>query len=99
MQIKHKSKSDYANFSTANSMWISESRENRTARSGCAPSALRRLARCDLGVEFRGFAARDRQRIPIRSREVFGEIDDLPHMVGVVRHLAVDGLHNGMRLG
>ena len=30
---------------------------------------------------------------------MFGEIDDLSDVVGVVRHLAVDGLHDGMRLG
>src|ERR1700688_2314222 len=99
MYIRRAGGSAHANFSTADNLWIRESRENRTARSGCATSTLRGLARCDSGVEFRGFAARDRQCIPIRPGEMFGEEDDLPDVVGIMRQLTVNGLHDGVRLG
>src|SRR5258708_33028765 len=84
--------------SIAASVWVSNGSENRTAKSGCATSTLRGLARSHLGVEFRRFAARDRQGFPIRSGEMFGEIDDLSHVVGIMRHLTVNGLHDGVRL-
>src|ERR1700721_515246 len=70
----------------------------KTAQPGCATSALRSFSRGDVGVKFRGFAARDGQGIPIRSGQMFGKKHDLSNVVGVMRQLAMDRLHYRMRL-
>ena len=58
------------------------------------PLPLARLAHTHPAIEFRGLLARDAQRFPLRMFEVLGEEHDLSAMVGVMRHLAIDGLHH-----
>src|SRR5439155_20025435 len=59
--------------------------------------ALRLAAGSDVGGECLRFAARNAQRIPFAGalrREMFGQKYDLPNVMRVVCHLAVDGLHH-----
>ena len=50
----------------------------------------------DATIEFRGLLARHAQRFPLSMLEVLGEEHNLSAMVGVMRHLAIDGLHHRM---
>ena len=45
-----------------------------------------------------GFAARNAQRLPLRSTQVFGEEDDLSNVLRVVGERAVERLHYRVRL-
>ena len=48
----------------------------------------------DLLIELGGAVAGDAERLPAVVREVLREQDDLPDVIGVMRHLAVDRLHH-----
>src|ERR1700690_653277 len=56
------------------------------------------LSRQDSPVKLRRLVSRHAQRSPFAGRVVFGQENDLSAVVGVVRDLAVDGLHHRMRL-
>src|SRR6201988_3319690 len=68
---------------------------------GSPRSSLGGLAGGDSGVEVGGFFARDGERGPFAglSCKVFGQENDLANVIDVMRHLAVDGLRDRMRLG
>ena len=58
---------------------------------------LAQLAGGDSTIEFVRLVARHAERLPVIACEVLGQQHNLPHMMRVVRQLAVDGLHDGMR--
>src|ERR1035437_9122397 len=58
---------------------------------------LAALARRDLPVELGRAVPRHAKRLPAVMRQVLRQHHNLPHMQRVMRHLAVDRLHYGMR--
>src|SRR5208283_582787 len=77
---------------------------NRTVASvflGRNGLPLRGLAGGNARIKLGGLFAGHSERRPIArcSGEVLGEKRDLPDVVGVMRHLPVDGLHHGVGLG
>src|SRR5215471_475966 len=59
--------------------------------------ALTGFANSDSSIEFSRLIARDAQRFPMITGEMFGEQNNLADVMRVVRYLAIDGLHYGMR--
>ena len=48
-------------------------------------------------ADFHRFPPRNGQRCPLRRRQMLRQKNDLTNMARVVRHLPVDGLHDGVR--
>src|SRR5260370_15957253 len=67
----------------------------------CPPLALalRSLTGHHAGKEFLGFAPRNCERGPLSAPVLFCQVTNLPHVIGIVRHLPVDGLCDGMSFG
>lgn len=63
-------------------------------------SSLGGLAGSDSSVELGGFFAWDGECRPLAGLrgKMLGQESDLADVVGVMRYLAIDGLHHGMRL-
>src|SRR5216684_7964130 len=59
----------------------------------------RLLAGGNLPVELGRFLFRDRQCLPLVAREVARKLNNLSRVIRIVCHLAIDRLHDGMRLG
>src|SRR4051812_43252918 len=49
-------------------------------------------------VEFRGLVARNAQRLPLRRSKVLRQEDDLSDVIRVVHQVAIDRLHDRVRL-
>lgn len=50
------------------------------------------------GIERLALAARHAQVLPLRAAQVLGQLHELAHMVGIVRHLPLHGRQHGVRL-
>src|SRR5579862_3456347 len=71
------------------------------AELDCAAGILRRLPLAGLAgshplVEFSRLFTWDAERFPPGVLQVLGQKDNLPHVVGIVGELTVDGLHHRM---
>src|SRR6266700_2405690 len=63
------------------------------------PLSLRDFSSCHSRVEFSGLLLWNGERLPLAASKMLCQVNDLPHMVRIMRDLPVDGLHDGVRLG
>lgn len=63
-----------------------------------APSALRFFAGSNVGIESGGLFARDAERLPVVAREMLREENYLADVMRIVGDLAIDCLHDRVRL-
>src|SRR5579863_1970261 len=74
------------------------SRQQRRFRNSSGQLALAGLAGTDARVELLRLSARHGERLPLWMVQVLGQQHNLSAVIGVVGKLAVDGLHDRMRL-
>src|SRR6266700_3848513 len=63
------------------------------------PLSLRDFSSRHSRVEFSRLFLRNGERLPLAASKMLCQVNDLPHMVRIMRDLPVDGLHDGVRLG
>src|ERR1700678_1352704 len=72
-------------------------RKGKVPGAQFSKSTLARFTGANAAGKFRGCAARHAQVLPSIMAQVLSQKYDLSAMVGVMRHLPVDGLHHGVR--